>query len=180
MLLWIYCSFKLTTNLAASRAPPSIKYLLGLLMHHIIKTKNTYHVSASPHVRWGDVPCLVGQYLHMPSECVSVSVVTVTQFTADPVLKLKPLVSFLSDRHSHGSSIIMGLACNPVTSPKKQTERATSTHSETLSYYCNPQRGIIWTHCILMRQLRSDVTPPSYCCDWLVNENLIKANFCLV
>ena len=128
----------------------------------IVKVKNTYHVSVSPDDRWRDMPSLDGQCLHMPSDSVSVSVVTVTQFAAaDPVLKLKlePLVCFPPCWLSHGSSIIMGLACNPVTSPKKQTERATSTHAETLSHYCKPQRGFICTHCILIRQFRSARDP---------------------
>lgn len=95
--------------------------------------------------------------------CVTVRV---TRFAADPVLELEPLVPNPSKQPSHSSSIIMGLACNPATSPAKWTERATSTHSETLSHYYKSQRGIIWTHGILMRQLRSCVCDPlSFCCD---------------
>lgn len=98
-------------------------------------------------------------YICHQSVCISVSIYSHPVCCWSGHWSSTLLVSNPSNRPSHGTSIIMGLACNPVTSPLRQTERATSTHSETLSHYYKPQRDIMWTRCILMRQLRSARAP---------------------
>lgn len=146
-----------TPDLAASRTSSSINRFLGRPFkdcccweprHHPI-TQHVLRTTEESLQRTDTDSCLPRQASPGPSTgsigAVSVSVVSVLQSAADPVLKPEPVGS----KPSHSSSIIMGLACNPVTSRTWSGLRGQRPHSQTLSLYYKSQRGFIWTCCML-------------------------------